>query len=143
MKKIPYILIAVLVITLLVSCSSSKKNNVIASNAKVEGTFKIQALNKKDISTEKLTLTFNTQEKSINGFAGCNNFFGSYFIEEGDKLSFGVLAATEMYCEGPIMNIEDSLFKTLKDVTTYTYTENTLILYSKTGDQLLISTPEQ
>ncbi|NIN65877.1 MAG: META domain-containing protein, partial [Anaerolineae bacterium] len=43
----------------------------------------------------EITAQFEAGE--IGGSAGCNRYFGSYGVE-GDKLTIGPLASTEMYC---------------------------------------------
>jgi heat shock protein HslJ len=40
---------------------------------------------------------------SINGFAGCNRYFGR-FQSNGDSLTIGPLATTVMACEQPIVD---------------------------------------
>jgi len=44
-------------------------------------------------------ITFNLDEK-VNGQTDCNNFSGSYTIENVGNLNFGPLSMTEMYCQG-------------------------------------------
>lgn len=47
--------------------------------------------------------TLNPEENRINGFAGCNTFFGEYKIEKGMRIRFSKLATTRMACpEGEI-----------------------------------------
>lgn len=46
---------------------------------------------------DAFTITFN-EDDSFNGTTDCNSFFGEY-KREGNKLSFGPIAATRMYCE--------------------------------------------
>jgi|SRR5690554_1138153 len=52
------------------------------------------------------------ENDSVSGYAGCNNFMGSYQLEK-QTLSFGQLASTRKYCEGPEMAQEDALLKLL------------------------------
>lgn len=44
------------------------------------------------------TLLFAPNETKVNGFAGCNQFFGTYELNR-DSLSFSGLGSTKMFCE--------------------------------------------
>ncbi len=48
---------------------------------------------------DTFTITFDLQEKRVNGTTDCNGFFGGY-AAEGNTLTLGPLASTMMYCEG-------------------------------------------
>lgn len=45
------------------------------------------------------TLTLTAAGTRANGYAGCNNFFGSYTLT-GSTLKFGLLGMTRMACPG-------------------------------------------
>ena len=54
----------------------------------------------KSIYTEGVpTLEINVTESRINGFSGCNSYFGSLIIE-GSSVSFDNIGATKKYCMG-------------------------------------------
>src|SRR5690554_187896 len=44
---------------------------------------------------------FRLEEGNVSGFAGCNNFMGSYTMTEGNKIEFSSMAATKMACFTP------------------------------------------
>lgn len=67
-------------------------------------------------------IQFEAAEKRVSGYAGCNNFFGGYTIEEGQKIRFGQMGATKMACED--MTTEDRLFNALTKVDNYTVNED-------------------
>jgi heat shock protein HslJ len=52
-------------------------------------------------------------EGRVAGHGGCNRFFGSYQITDG-QISFGPLGATRMACPEPVMNLETALFQALE-----------------------------
>jgi heat shock protein HslJ len=52
-------------------------------------------------------------EKQATGFAGCNNFFGSYELD-GSSLTFGPMGATRMACPDLETGLETSVFKALE-----------------------------
>ena len=45
-------------------------------------------------------VTAEFADGEVGGSAGCNHYFGSYEVD-GEKLTFGPLASTEMYCMDP------------------------------------------
>lgn len=56
------------------------------------------------------------EESQVRGFAGCNQFFGSYETA-GDTLRFGQLASTMAMC--PYMDAETAFFQALEKVAGY------------------------
>ena len=58
------------------------------------------------------------EETRLNGYAGCNNFFGSYELKEGNRVTFSKMGSTMMAC--PNMATEQELFKVLETVDNYT-----------------------
>ena len=46
------------------------------------------------------TITMTFAEGTVAGSGGCNNYQGNYEVD-GDRLSFGPLAATERFCGDP------------------------------------------
>ena len=52
---------------------------------------------------EAFTVTFDA-EGQVTGTTDCNNFFGSYEIEN-NKITFGPLASTKMFCEDSQENV--------------------------------------
>ena len=75
-------------------------------------------------------IQFLQQENQVNGFAGCNSFFGTYGLNE-EKITIGPLGSTRKMC--PDMKTEDELFKILNEVDGYEINGN--ILFLKTGDK--------
>jgi heat shock protein HslJ len=49
----------------------------------------------------------------VSGFAGCNNFTGSYKLE-GDRLAIGPVASTQMACPGPGSDVEQAFHRALQ-----------------------------
>jgi len=65
----------------------------------------------------KIFIDFGAEGR-VQGSGGCNRFTGSYEVD-GDKITFGPLAATKMLCPDPIQKDEDRLFATLARVTSF------------------------
>ena len=59
-------------------------------------------------------VTLMYQDGKFIGNAGCNNYFSSVAPgEEPGEINIGPIAATEMYCMGPAMQIEQRYLKLL------------------------------
>ena len=63
-------------------------------------------------------IEFQKEENKVNGFAGCNNFFGNYELKEGNRISFSKMASTMMAC--PDLAPEQELFKVFETADNYT-----------------------
>ena len=75
------------------------------------------------------------EPERVNGNDGCNNFFGSYTMDE-DSLKFGLLASTRMAC--PDMEGFDVIFNKMLSMTTrFRITGNRLDLFE--DEKLLAS----
>lgn len=74
---------------------------------------------------------------NISGTGGCNSYSGA-FTQEGKKLSFGPLAATEMACLEPagLMEQEAAYLSALSKVASYSMTGNKLTLFDAAGLRL-------
>lgn len=71
-------------------------------------------------------IQMDNEENRIYGFAGCNNFFGTYELKEGLRVKFSQIGSTMMAC--PDMNTEKELFQILETVDNYRVSKNTLQL---------------
>lgn len=83
------------------------------SEIPTETFWKLQSLEGKDFSNFKnnnnevgFTLSANNK---ISGYAGCNNFFGTYKFEPGNRISFSSMGATKMACRDIALNENDFL----------------------------------
>jgi heat shock protein HslJ len=122
---------------LFTSCDETKKVVDAAGSIQLSGTYTItSAMNKTITGTDK-NLTFAALDKSVKGNAGCNSFFGNYTLDLY-ALSFGTLASTEMYCDEPIMEKENAIFKALRDTGSYTLENDVLTLLSKNDRSVLL-----
>lgn len=85
------------------------------SNIVLKGTYVISQLLDEDITEYNLELTFNPEEQKVNGFSGCNRFFGAYTHHQ-NHLTFGTLGATKMFCNDMKNNLESTLFESLSKI---------------------------
>lgn len=73
-----------------------------------------------------VTLVFADSTKRISGKGGCNGFFGTYKLIEGNKIEIGALGSTLMAC--PELEFEGKYFKLLEAVSEFKVDENSLEL---------------
>ena len=73
-------------------------------------------------------------ENQVRGFAGCNNFFGSYELD-GSSLTFGPIGATRMACPDLETGLETSVFEALGNTRKWKKADGALLLLN--GDAVL------
>jgi heat shock protein HslJ len=76
------------------------------------------------------------REGRVAGHSGCNRYTGSY-VQEGENLKLGPLAATKMACASDRMEQEQSWFQMLDKVRGYEATH--LVLKLKAADGKVIA----
>ncbi|MFI1744971.1 META domain-containing protein [Thalassobellus sediminis] len=106
----------------------------------LHGTYQINILNEKDVSSSKLNITFNDSTKQVSGFSGCNRFFGSYSLNNL-ALKFSDLGSTRMLCEENKNDLETNLLKAFKKTNLVIFTENGFSFYNK--KKLLLSATKE
>lgn len=100
----------------------------------VEKYWKLTELNGESVIRDESSIRephiiLKTFGNTINGNSGCNNFFGTYQLDSGDKIKFSQMAATKMYCFN--MEIETQLFEVFEMADNYAVNdEKELILYN-------------
>ena len=70
-----------------------------------------------NIADKNLHITFSSKDNKVYGNAGCNNFSGTYEVEEGFRLELSKLISTKMAC--PDMSIETEFLAILEKVDNY------------------------
>jgi heat shock protein HslJ len=78
------------------------------------------------------TITLTLADGQANGFAGCNNYFGSYETT-GSDLTFGPLASTKKACEGDVGQREAEFLAALERVASYRVERSHLTLLDSSG----------
>lgn len=64
----------------------------------------------------------------VQGFGGCNGFFGTYKAGPADRLRFAGMGSTMMACEGK-MEVETAFLSALEHTDSYAITGDTLSLH--------------
>jgi len=83
----------------------------------------------------EMKLTLHVEENKVNGFGGCNSFFGTFTHDVG-TIKFGPLAATRKFC-AESMDQESQFFKLLSEVANYTITGQVLLFNDDDGKPVL------
>lgn len=76
------------------------------------------------------------QDGRVSGKAGCNSYGGAAQIEE-DRINFGDLFATKMFCEGT-MEQEMAFLHSLEQTVQYRIEAGKLALLDGTGSRLVV-----
>ncbi len=86
------------------------------------------------------TLTIAFEDGEVNGAAGCNRYFGNYQVN-GDRITFGMLAWTEMACMQPegIMEQEQAYMAFLSEVVRFEIEDGQLVLAKAAQEQLIFN----
>lgn len=74
-----------------------------------------------------VTLSFDVQNGVISGFAGCNNFRGSFTAAAGNRIRFATIAATKMACSN--LEGETEFLRVLENADNYTIADSILSLH--------------
>jgi heat shock protein HslJ len=100
--------------------------------------WKLVLLNGNEVETSEggsdLHMTLRLEENKVNGYAGCNNFFGTYETSER-TLRFSKLASTKRAC--PDMDLESEFLNALQSSEEYKIEGEQLTLYSN-GEPIAI-----
>ncbi|MFN2165550.1 MAG: META domain-containing protein, partial [Anaerolineae bacterium] len=75
----------------------------------------------------------------ISGSAGCNTYFGTYEVSDGE-ITIGDLAVTEMWCMEPegLMDQEAAFLQALNTAASYRLDAGQLELYDNAGSLILV-----
>ena len=92
------------------------------------------------VTGAKASITL-TGDGNVQGYGGCNRFFGGYRLE-GDRISFSPIASTRRYCE-ETMAVEDALFVALGKVTRLKVSEDGFSLLSEDGSTEVAASNEK
>jgi len=80
-------------------------------------------------------VTVRFESGRLTGFAGCNNFSGSYTLD-GGQLKIGPVASTQMACPEPGSSIETAFHKALSGSLGYAVDGDHLTATTASGDTL-------
>ncbi len=84
-----------------------------------------------------IDVTLRLDGGQADGIAACNHFGGGYALD-GDALTFGPMAVTEMACEEPRMSLESAFLAALTATAGYRVDGAQLVLLDASGAELAV-----
>jgi len=123
---------AMLLATLLVSCIKSETGGIRPAAICIEGNewrlVEVSGIPVSPLAGEKRPfMKFDAAKKEATGFAGCNNFFGSY-QRDGSSLKFGPVGSTRMACPDLETGLETEVFKAMDKTRSWKIKNGGLLL---------------
>ena len=74
---------------------------------------------------------------TLAGNVGCNSFGGDYKVD-GDKIVFGQITSTLMFCEGPVGEQEATTLAVFTESATFVVEGDSLTITSADGDSVIV-----
>ncbi|MDG5490521.1 META domain-containing protein [Psychroserpens sp. SPM9] len=113
------------ILILITSCDTAKKENTTSSEATTPKTetaledtkWKLVTLMGKDVSDKDAYITLSSKDHKVYGNASCNNFNGTYQLNEGSRITLLKIAATRKAC--PDMSVETPFLEILEKADNY------------------------
>ncbi|MBW2961889.1 META domain-containing protein [Mesonia aestuariivivens] len=96
----------------------------------------VEKIGENNIEKYKLTLNFNIEENKVNGFSGCNQYYGSLKTSKENKVEFGNIGSTRMMCEEK-MQLENRFLETLQQTEIYELSSEKLLLKNEEGKVII------
>ncbi len=126
-QKVTVFGFAILLVVLLISCIKRETAGTGAVVISIEGPkWRLVEVSDSPVSPQPF-ITFDATNRQASGFAGCNNFFGSYELD-GSSLKFGPVGATRMFCEGAAGEVEMRFMELLEQTRTWELRNGALLL---------------
>jgi len=88
-------------------------------------------------ASDGVTVTFG-DDGSIDGFGGCNTFFGDLTVD-GSTIVVERLAATRTFCDQDLMDRESLLIAILTDATSFAISGDELTIAASDGTELILT----
>ena len=130
------------VITLLVSCNSTKSSSNTSTLKKESiSKYKIVTIDGIENVTKNPTLNLDLVKNTVSGKTPCNQYGGNIIIE-ANTIKFDRIRATQMYCVD-FAKIESVFTKSLALITKYRIKDNQILLYDKADNLLLVGELEK
>ena len=131
MKKL---VVGLLVLLVLTACASGTSASVTGQWKLVShGSVSNQIPAAADVDT---SIEFGS-DGQMNGNVGCNGFGGEYTVD-GDKITFGPVMSTMMFCEGPVGEQELTTIAVFQESATFALDGDTLTITSADGNSVIV-----
>jgi len=141
MKRLIIALGAACMIALPFSCSSTK---AVSPTEIITGTtWELSSINGKKAEAvnynKGLPGAIFTTDNKVSGYAGCNQYSGSYNLNDEGGINVSQVISTKMFCEG---NGENDYLKALQEADAAEVDKDKLVLL-KGVDEILVFVPKK
>jgi heat shock protein HslJ len=127
----PYILVWLLALT---ACTAIRSTSDLPKLG--ESVWNLSSIEQRPVNfKDRAFIKFDENESKVSGKAVCNSYFSAYEMI-GNKITFGSVGSTKMYCEG-MMDEENQIISNLQKVTRYEVKSDFLYMYA--GDSLVLT----
>ena len=152
MRKIN-LFILTLVCIFATACCTSKNASSTSDAEKIEfvrdEVWQLTAMQGSEVKyseeQDPVTIQINTEAQTLNGNAGCNNYFGDFTMttekNNAGTIKFDHVGATRMACPEQMMRLEDKFLPLLNRVDRYQLTDSKLTLLQ--GEKALLEFEKQ
>lgn len=86
-------------------------------------------------------ITMQMKKGRISGSGGCNEYHGTYTVDDKGMLSVSELASSKRMCDG-LMGQESKFFEKLRGATALKMNKIELVVSSPAGDLVFLNQPE-
>ena len=112
-----------LLMLLLPLCLSTACKKDVQEAAQLNGSWKVYALNGKDVAHLEATCDFDINKLQISGSSGCNRYGSDITVnEKNQSLHIGNIIQTKIGCPGEKGIFEVDFFNALRKVSHYHFT---------------------
>ncbi len=122
------LIVGLLAVLALAACSGGKPSSI-------EGQWKLVSYNQ-TAAVPDVETSIEFKDGQMSGNVGCNGFGGEYTVN-GNKIEFGPVMATMMFCEA-VADQESSTLAVLQNETTFILNEDRLTLTSTDGSSFIM-----
>ena len=143
MKKLLLSIFTILVLQMLLNCSSGMPENSTSTTKDPHIQREWMMISFKDFAkadlikmNAKINLTEPTKDGKIHGnaFVGCNNIFFTSEFKNNGKVKISGIGSTEKACQD--MKLEDDFLKTFKNITNFKVEGHFLTLTDAQGNSM-------
>ncbi len=119
-----------LLLCCILSCTSTQKSTITSENS-LNGSYQVISLLNEDVTSKKITISFNDIEHIASGNASCNSYSSKYSSDK-KNISFSQQTTTKKFCPSG-MKYEQLFLNTLNTITTKEIQSDKLLLYKNDG----------
>ncbi len=138
-KKLYFVIVILIVMLTLAACGGIGAQNA----ADLDGTSWVLSSYRNTTPIETTIPTIVFKDGEVSGSASCNHYGGSFQVD-GDKISFGAMFMTEMYCVDPegVMDQESVYLEMLGNAERFELSDSQLVIFTVDSESLTFAPAE-